>query len=91
MPDDPIFITSSPAAEIVFDRVVEIVALLDGTQAADPIVESSAFICAAVNVILASHGVEATRENQSRALRMVCKIISPAIEAEFPVKGGKRQ
>jgi hypothetical protein len=77
------YIQDGPDVDEVFDRMVEIVTLITPTQSKRSIVEYSALLCAGVSVAAVSAGVEPTRENLSRPLRLTCDEILPALEREL--------
>lgn len=83
MSREPDIITGADDAGAVYDRAVEICALITPTASSRSAIELSALLGAACFVIAAQQGMECTDENLSRILHMVIRKVHPAIEAEL--------
>jgi hypothetical protein len=75
-------IDTGPLVDQTYDRMVEIMGLITGTQAASPVIEYSALMCAAATLMTVSQGMEPTMENCRRVMCLMAETVIPAIEAE---------
>lgn len=77
------YIAESTPGEIdeTYDRMVQILDLITGTQAPELITEYSALLCAAAMLITLSRGIDPSQENCARVLHLVAGKFIPELEA----------
>lgn len=80
-------VATGPDVNITFDRMVEIVGLIEPTKSERPEVEYSALLGVAASIVAAKMGIPPTPENTSAILTMLISKIVPELEAELKKHG----
>jgi hypothetical protein len=76
-------VATGPDVDLCYDRMVEIVSLIEPTKSTRPEVEYSALLGVAASIIAARMGIEPTGPNCSAILTLMISKIGPALEAEL--------
>jgi hypothetical protein len=76
-------VATGPDVNVTYDRMVEIVSLIEPTKSLRPEVEYSALLGVAASIIAARMGIEPKPENTSAILSLLISKIVPELEAEL--------
>jgi hypothetical protein len=79
-------VAKGPDVSVCYNRMIEIVALIEPTKSDRPEVEYSALLGVAASIIAGRMGIEPTPENCSTILTLIAAKIGPALEAELKKK-----